>query len=644
MIGVLTGWTGTGSKARINGRLLQQYAAAGAAATKDLIAIEDEWGISAAGQASCVALHRARAGAVAVLGHPEFKEQDLVRMEQEQGIGPALLHGYEKFGVDMLQHLRGQFALSLRDARTATTLVAADRSGAHVVYLAPARDGYAFSTSLEALQGHPDVDDSLDRQSIYSYLYFHVVPAPFTIFRQVCALEPGTYVQLSATGCDSRRFWDLDYSNEHGRTRLADDHGRDAFRALLHEAVGSAVAGAARPGCFLSGGTDSSTVAGVAAQVSGNARTYSIGFDAHGYDEMAYARIAARHFGTEHHEYYVTPDDVADAIPRIAGSYGQPFGNSSAVPTYYCARMARQDGVDRMLGGDGGDELFGGNVRYGRQNLFDYYQRLPNAARHYLLEPLSRLDAVGKALPPLRKLQRYVEQAARPMPERMESYNYLHMFEPSELFEPDFLADVDVDGPISHLRSVYCRSHARTLVNRMLALDYQVTLADNDLRKVGVMTGAAGVDIRYPLLDERIVDFASSLPVRDKVHGTRLRMFFKESLRGFLPPEILLKKKQGFGLPFGTWLRTHDRLREVSQQSLEALKSRDIVRSAFIDHLLSSRLEEHAHYHGGFIWILMMLEQWLQHHEAQRARLRDAARRGGDFLSDPAAASVGRPG
>jgi asparagine synthase (glutamine-hydrolysing) len=212
-------------------------------------------------------------------------------------------------------------------------------------------------------------------------------------------------------------------------------------------------------GSFLSGGTDSSTIAGMLGEVTGQpARTYSIGFEARGYDEMHYARIAARHFGSMHHEYYVTPDDVVCAIPRIAQVHDQPFGNASAVPTYYCARLAKDDGVDTLLGGDGGDELFGGNERYAKQYLYSLYGDLPHGLRKGLIEPVIRrlpsVSLVGKA-------QRYIKNASLPMPARYDNYNLLERLGPTAVFTRDFLDAVDSADLQGRARAIADQPNAR---------------------------------------------------------------------------------------------------------------------------------------------------------------------------------------
>ena len=309
------------------------------------------------------------------------------------------------------------------------------------------------------------------------------------------------------------------------------------FRGALRQGVAAFAEGAC--GAFLSGGTDSSTVSGFLAEVTGApARTYSIGFDAAGYDEMAYARIAARHFHTDHHEYYVTPADVVEAIPIVAAAYGQPFGNASAIPTYFCAKLARADGVARMLGGDGGDELFGGNTRYAKQYQLSLYDRLPHAIRARGLEPLLLGVRGIEHVPLLRKARSYVAQAKLPMPERYESYNLLEHLGPANVLDGEFLASIDRTRPLALMREVYESAGAESLINRMLALDLKFTLADNDLPKVTRMCDAAGVDVAFPMLHESVVDFASALPPDFKLRRTKLRYFFKEALRGFLPEEI----------------------------------------------------------------------------------------------------------
>ena len=447
----------------------------------------------------------------------------------------------------------------------------------------------------------------IDPQAIFDYLYFHIIPSPRTIYKGIFRLPAGHYALFENGQLTVAPYWVPTFGEQPGASFNA---LKDEFRQLLREAVATQLDGS-KPACFLSGGTDSSTVAGVAALVSGKAAaTYSIGFDAQGYDEMEFARIAARHFKTEHHEYYVTPDDLVCSITAVAAHYDQPFGNSSALPAYYCAKMAREDGVSKLLAGDGGDELFGGNTRYAKQKVFGWYDHVPAGLRTGLLEPVSRLSVIDK-IPVVRKAASYVNQAKVPMPDRMMTYNQLFRMGVKDVLTPQLLAQVDQQGPAKQQRAVWGQARTDSLVNRMLAFDWRYTLADCDLPKVVGTTGLAGVAVGFPLLDDRLLDFSQRLPTDYKLKGFKLRWFFKEALRGFLPEEILIKKKQGFGLPFGVWANTHPSLKTLATDSLHSLARRGVVRADFVQTLINERLPEHPAYYGEMVWILMMLEQWL---------------------------------
>ncbi len=456
-----------------------------------------------------------------------------------------------------------------------------------------------------------DAGTPVDPQAIFDYLFFHCIPSPRTIFAGVQRLPPG-----HCGWWDGRQMHVLRYDTP----RFVEPPGpvsfdalKDEFRALLERGVAERL-GDGTPACFLSGGTDSSTVAGMIGRVAGRpAATYSIGFEAEGYDEMAYARIAARHFGTEHHEYYVTPDDLVRGIGTVAASYDQPFGNSSALPAYYCALKAREDGVQRLLAGDGGDELFGGNARYAKQRVFGWYGELPSGLRRGLLEPFFALGAVSRT-PLLKKGSSYIEQARVPMPDRMQMYNLLLRVGIDEVLTPEFRAQVDVQGPLAHQRGVWDEVRDASELNRTLAYDWRYTLGESDLPKVCGTTRLAGVQVAFPMLDDELLAFSLKLPTAYKLKGLKLRWFFKEALRGFLPDEILAKRKQGFGLPFGVWLTRHPALMALARESLDGLAPRGIVRPDFVSGLFERLLPQHPGYYGEMVWILMMLEQWLRKH------------------------------
>jgi asparagine synthase (glutamine-hydrolysing) len=561
-------------------------------------------------------LHAADGVLAAIDGRPRFDDPDLARAAREISPAAALATAWRRFGSDLLAHVHGSFALAVIEPAKGTALLAIDRMGIHRLCFAPTAGGLVFGGTCDSVVSHPAFAPKISHQGIFDYLYAHMVPAPGTIYEGVEKLLPAQFLLVRDGKITRDFYWEAAWQDdEHADF---DARARE-FRALLSECVGDA-RDEHRLGAFLSGGTDSSTVSGMLTRVSGKpAETFSIGFEAEGFDEIEYARIAVRHFGMSPHEYYVTPDDVVRAIPLIAAAYDEPFGNASAVPTYFCALKAKEAGMEVMLAGDGGDEILGGNVRYAKQKVFELYWRLPAAVRKGLVEPLAlNLPGAG-ALLPLRKLQSYVQQARVPLPDRLETYNFLHREPLANIFDPAFLQSVDPEQPHAIQRDAYFRTRAESPVNRMLHLDWKQTLADNDLRKVCRMTELAGVEVRYPLLDERMVAFAAMLPPSYKVKGHKLRWFFKEALKDFLPHEILTKSKHGFGLPFGLWMQRHAPLHELAHESLRAFRGRGYLREDYLDRLIDAHQTGHATYYGVMIWVIMMLEQWLAHH-ADRAR------------------------
>ena len=520
---------------------------------------------------------------------------------------------YRERGDDFLQGLTGSFAIVVIEPQRRRVLMAIDRMGIERLAFRVSGSTIGFGTSAEELAGAPGERFALNNQALYDFLLLHMVPAPGTIFSGVQKLRPGTVVTFEAGKLHTRTYWQPQFVEGASRESFED------WKRELHESLAAAVRDC-RPdehtGSFLSGGLDSSTVTGVLAKVGPNrARTFSIGFGVEAYNELNYARIASNHFGCDAFEYHVTADDVVTAFPVIARAYDEPFGNSSAVPTYFCALRARERGVTHLLAGDGGDEIFGGNERYVRQAIFERYTQVPPLLRRKVIEPLATLIPANIPLMPLRKLRSYVEQARIPLPERLESWNFIYQTGQSRMLEPEFERGIDPRAPLEVMREVYESAPAPTMLHKMLYYDWHFTLSDNDLRKVGSMCETAGVKVSYPMLDQRLVDLSVRIPPNRKIEGGQLRSFFKKAMRGFLPEEILTKPKHGFGLPFGEWLKTHAPLRELIYSHLHALKQRRIVRSVFLDELIEQHQHGHASYFGYAIWDLAMLEAWLQAHE-----------------------------
>jgi len=555
------------------------------------------------------AIARDAHSACITIGSLHFNDDEAESAARDSDAAAGFLYLWRKHGVNAAARVRGSYAVAIVDASSKSVFLAVDRFAMQTLCYCIDDQKLSFSDRADCVEGR---SNELDPQAIFDYLYFHMIPAPRTIFRKVRRLPAAHGLLINEKGVQEICHWPLQFDEHHHEPFTT---ARDTFLKLIRDGVADEISGHKRAGAFLSGGTDSSTVAGMLCQVTGApAPSYSIGFEADGYDEMEYARIAARHFGCEHHEYYVTPADLVANIPAVAQHYDQPFGNSSALPAYYCAKMAKDDGCTKILAGDGGDELFGGNTRYATQRVFELYHSIPQGVRQ-MIEPMCGDDSLLRRIPGLRQATGYVRHSRVPMPDRLQSFNLLMQMNPATVLTADFLAQVDFGEPSAHMRATWKECKATSLVNRMLAYDWRYTLADSDLPKIRGATSMAGIEVGFPLLADRLTDFSMELPPDWKLRRFKLRWFFKEALRGFLPDQIITKKKQGFGLPFGVWATRNPELKQLAEESLRSLAARRIVRTDFIEKLFAEYLYEHPGYYGEMVWILMMLEQWIRGHE-----------------------------
>jgi len=559
------------------------------------------------GSQGCIHTFQQDGVLVGLWGRVQFLDKKLNQVLNVENIAKTLLQNWLESGESVLVNLEGEFSLCIIDENQHKVVLAVDRMSSRSLTYQVLGETPLFSSTADAINQHPLIKPEIDPQSLYNYVYFHMIPSPDSVYKGQHRLMPGEYLVFQNGNVETKKYWEASFNEKGGRSF---DDLKHEFLQILRSSVRKA-AGDESVGAFLSGGTDSSTIAGILSEVSGKpAKTYSIGFEAEGYDEMAYARIAAEHFSTQHHEYYVTPDDVVSAIPQIAAIFDQPFGNASAIPAFYCARMAKADGLSKLLGGDGGDELFGGNERYAKQYLFSLYEILPSILRKKIVEPLSLNIASHIKFSLIRKARSYIEQASVPMPARMATYNLLDYYGSDVVFNPEFLATINSGYPDDLMGRFYHQAQGGSIVNSMAAFDWKLTLADNDLPKVVKACELAQMEVAFPLISNEMIAFSEQLEPKYKLHGMKLRYFFKKALEDFLPKEIILKQKHGFGLPFGVWLQDHKPLRELAADSLNDLKQRNIIHVDFIDKLLNQHLKEHAGYHGTMVWVLMMLEHW----------------------------------
>lgn len=550
--------------------------------------------------------------------------EELVATLRKQGfrapqssVGELVAWLYALKGIEFLELLHGNFALAIWDEKAQRLVLAIDRLGVKGLYWRQEGDRLLFASRAGAIRAAQQQPAEVNPTAVMQYLLFSVVPAPLAIYRGTQKLPPGTCLIFENGMVRQQRYWDLEYAESEQRdVRYWADELRQAMRAAVHRHLDACEP--SRTGAYLSGGTDSSSVVAFLNEKHSPVHTFSICFREDDYSELDFARTTARHFRTDHHEKCIVPRDAYEAIAKISEYYDEPFGNSSAIGAYGCALLARESGMDTLLAGDGGDELFAGNERYLRDQYFALYHSLPLWLRQGLIEPLvGRLPANGGwlSLP-----RRYVQRARVPSPQRLLSYAFFLNVDPEEVFQPDFCAQAPPDRWLEIAEAHFRGARASSELNRQLYLDLKVTLADNDLRKVAGTAELAGIRVRFPLLDHRLAELSGRIPSSLKLKGFQKRYVFKQAMRGILPDKVLYKKKHGFGVPLAHWLLQDQRMNEWMQDLLSESRTRQrgYFRPEFFDRLLEMHRREQPGYYGEIVWYLLALELWHRQHLEKR--------------------------
>jgi asparagine synthase (glutamine-hydrolysing) len=532
----------------------------------------------------------------------------------EKGFADRLMNLYKSKGAGFLKQLRGTFALGLWDAVDRRVILAVDPFATRSLYYWSGCDEIAFAPRISCFSQHTDIPKEIDPNIIYFYLNHSFVPAPFTIYRHIKRLAPGQCLVWENGRVSLQQYWDMSYSEERdaGEETMC-EHLRAAVEESIRFHLRHLDCPPSERGAFLSGGTDSSTLVGLLARITQQSvNTFSVGFEEERYNEIRYARIAAFHFQSKAHEYFVHPDEALDAISLMAREYDEPFGNSSAIPTYFCLKMARDAGVKSMFAGDGGDELFGGNERYLTEKVFTLYHAIPSWIRRGTDLAAHRLPLVN----PWRKVRNYIHKANQPVPDRFFCYQLYFRDHASEYFTDEFRSVIDFDFPIRIPRQHYERIGDVSPLNRLLYMDLKMAIADNDLFKVNRMAEGLGIQVCYPYLDTHVAAISGTIPADLKLKRWTKRYIFKKAFGNLLPKEILTKKKHGFGLPTGDWLRSHAGFRDLARSLLldSRSKQRGYFKEKALEDLLKAHDEESSGYYASQIWNFMMLELWHRSH------------------------------
>jgi len=521
----------------------------------------------------------------------------------------TIIYAYEQWGTHCLKQLRGMFAFGLWDQRRRRLFLARDRVGKKPLFYTRTGDRFLFASELQALLAAPNIARETNTDAIDAYLSWGYVPAPQTAFKNVFKLPPAHYLTLDVTPSGPliriERYWSLEYEP---KLRIGEEEAAEVLREKLTEAVRLRMISDVPLGAFLSGGIDSSIVVGLMANLSDRpVKTFSIGFKEAAFNELEHARRVARRWGADHHEFIVEPDALA-VLPKLVRHYGEPYADSSAVPTFYVSQITRSS-VTVALNGDGGDESFAGYERYLGNRLAERLLRLPGGA--WSVQALSRV--LPDSIDPrnrLRQLKRFLSVASQPMASRYGHWvGYFSETAKRQLYSRDFRASLNGSSPDDWMESLFAQAQGLDPVDAAMAVDVQSYLPYDLLVKVDITSMANSLEARSPFLDHEVMEFAAALPVEMKLRGRQSKYLLKRAFADLLPPENAHRRKMGFGVPVGEWFRGP--LRHLLCDSL--LSERAISRVYFqpeeIKRLITQHLERHEN-HSFKLWNLLMLELW----------------------------------
>ncbi|MBK9165445.1 MAG: asparagine synthase (glutamine-hydrolyzing) [Acidobacteria bacterium] len=519
----------------------------------------------------------------------------------------TILHAFEEYGAECVDHLRGMFAIAIWNFESEELFLARDRVGKKPLFYGTAGDGaFIFGSELKSLVLHPGIDRTIDPEALDAYLAFGYVPEHLCIFGAIKKLEPGHTLLLAKGKISTRRYWKLPEDRVEGRS---DDEIAEELVERLREAVRVRLISEVPLGAFLSGGIDSSAVVGMMAELSdGPVKTFSIGFNEDSFNELEYARRAARHFKTDHHEFIVTPE-LVDTVDDIAWHFDEPFADSSALPTFMVAKLAREH-VTVVLSGDGGDELFGGYTRYKTALGRQWARRLP----HFLRQAIA---AAAIRLPHSARGKNYLYNIAQDHIGRyIDLVSVINRPQRQMLYSEDLRRQLNGKngGPEEKFSEISGSRGTADLLGPLMALDFKTYLPSDIMVKVDRMTMANSLEARSPLLDQELIEFAAGIPSDLKLKGGETKYILKKALGGFVPKEILYREKQGFGVPIEAWIN-----RELRDDIRETLLDKNSLGRKLFDRLyIEVLLGEHSsgrRDHSHAIWALFMLEKWQERYQ-----------------------------
>ena len=520
-----------------------------------------------------------------------------------------IVHLYEEMGDDFVGELDGMFAIALWDDKRKRLLLARDRFGKKPLLYADTPNRLSFGSEFQALLADPAIGRDIDYEALDEYLSFMSVPAPRTIYRQIRKLPPAHVLVRDAAGTRVSRYWSLEYQP---KLRISEEEAAEEVRRLLTDAVRKRLISEVPLGAFLSGGVDSSAVVAIMAGLIGDrVKTFAIGFDDPRFNELPHARRVAEKYGCEHHEFEVRPRAI-EVLPSLVRHYGEPYADSSAIPSFYLAKLTRQH-VTVALNGDGGDESFGGYGWHLGSRLAERWQQVPAPFRHLAESIGSRLAPLSSnRRSPLARMSRFMSAASHPRATRYRQW--LSVFTTDlkrELYAKPYMKGADP------LEAIFAAAPSLDAVDAMLRADIEWYLPTDLLVKMDIATMASSLEARSPFLDWHLTEFAAKLPSSYKVKGNTSKYILKKAVAGLVPAENMYRPKQGFAVPVGAWFRGElkDFLADHilgSRFTSRGLFRAEAVQRLFDDHQRGAG--DHAHH----LWTLLMLELWFREFIDQR--------------------------
>ncbi len=521
------------------------------------------------------------------------------------GDSECLVHLYEEFGDLLVDHLRGMFAFAIWDSRRQRLLLARDRVGKKPLYWRRDRGSLFFGSELKSLAVDPGFKRQVDLVALHHYLTYQYVPAPWSIYEGTEKLAPGHMLIWQGGDIEVHQYWRLDCAPQEQVMSVPE--AAERLRELLLEATRIRMVSERPLGAFLSGGVDSSAVvAAMARSASEPVKTYSIGFEDGLFDERPYARALAARYSTDHHELVVTASAL-DVLPTLAWHFDEPFADSSAIPTFYVAQMSSQH-VTVVLTGDGGDESFGGYRRYLAMTAIEGIP-VPVLVQPGLRHLGSALDKAGQPRSRMRRVGRALEALSYPAQHRYARLmSYFTPEQKLELYTDEMREQMVAIDSYLLIDQAFSASRARSPVGKVMDVDINTYLPGDLLTKMDITTMACSLEARSPFLDHHLMEWAAGLPAWLKIRRGITKFLLKQAMVPWLPPELISRGKQGFGVPLATWLRTD--FRELARDVLTdaTASSRGLFRPEAIANMLAEH--DQGHDHASRLWALIQFELW----------------------------------